>query len=1072
MKLSDFLNNKVITTNLRARYKRAALKEMVGILKKSGRIKDSHAILKAILNRESVDTTGIGQEMAFPHARIHGLKEPVALIAISPWGVDFSAKDGNPVYLFFLFLTPTEETSVHLQLLSKALAVFKNKGFRHSLQQAKTPHDVLVTLLNYEKGGKETFFPLSIDEIYRELGTSPSGLSEYEARKRFESYGPNILREVKRKSLLLRFAENLYNLLAILLWIGGALAFIADMPQLGYAIFAVILINAIFSFWQEFKAEKALDALKKLLPRKAKVVRDNKSKEIPIEEIVPGDIIILEEGDHISADARLIEAFNMRVDNSALTGESKPIYKTADAISEEKEFLWTELPNMVFAGATVTSGAGKASVVATGMYTEIGRIASLTQELKEEKSPLQRELEKVTKVVTILAVAMGVAFFFLGTYIGKLSITAAFIFAIGIIVANVPEGLLPTVTLSLAMAVQRMAKRNALIKKLSSVETLGSTTVICTDKTGTLTTNEMTVTKIFVNGKFINVSGTRYEPAGNLYFRGISLSSAEMEKNGMHLLFDACVLCNNSDLRAPESQGERWSIQGDPTEAALLVMAAKGGIDVEERRKTFPRLGQLPFEAVRKRMTSVNLSNDELDERKPVAHVKGAPKEILSLCTRIFVNGRVEPLTDQEREIIVSSNDSLSKEGLRVLGIAYRPLDFSEGFTIQNTEKDLIFLGLAGMTDPPRPEVPGVIKLCHKAGIRVVMVTGDYGLTALSIARKIGLTRAENPKVITGIELAKMDDRDIEELLRNEEVIFARVSPEHKMKIVSAFKDMNEIVAVTGDGVNDAPALKKADIGVAMGIRGSDVAKEAAAMILTDDNFASIVAAIEEGRAVFSNIKKFVTYIFASNIPEIIPFISFILFKIPLPLTVMQILAVDLGTDMLPALALGTEPPEPGIMNKPPRPKNKRLLDIPLLLRAYCFLGPIEAVASMAGFFFIYYQYGWTPGMEMPDSGPVYITATTMTLAGIVATQIGNVFACRTDRESVFKVGFLKNKLVLLGIASELIIIFTLIYTPVLQKIFGLAPLEGKEWGLLFAFTPVIFFVEEGRKWIMRRWKR
>lgn len=525
------------------------------------------------------------------------------------------------------------------------------------------------------------------------------------------------------------------------------------------------------------------------------------------------------------------------------------------------------------------------------------------------------------------------------------------------------------------------------------------------------------------------------------------------------------MLCNNAGLLPPGTEREKWGILGDPTEAALLVMAAKGGVDIEERRNALPRLGQLPFEAVRKRMASINLSDG-----KPRAYVKGAPREILDLCTHILTNGKVESLTDPLREMILSKNDSMAKDGLRVLGITYRPLDFSEGFTIENTEKDLIFLGLVGMMDPPRPEVPKAIELCHRAGIRVVMITGDYGLTALSIAKKIRLTKTVNPKIVTGNELSEMDDEVLRKLLREEEVVFARVSPEHKMRVVTAFKDLDEIVAVTGDGVNDAPALKKADIGVAMGIRGSDVAKEAAAMILTDDNFASIMAAIEEGRAVYANIKKFVTYIFASNIPEIVPFIAFALFKIPLPLTVMQILAVDLGTDMVPALGLGAEPPEPGVMDKPPRPMNQRLLDIPLLLRAYCFLGPMEAAACMAGFFFIYFQYGWVPGMAMPDSGVIYLTATTMSLAGIVATQIGNVFACRTERESVFTVGFFKNKLVLLGIVSELAIITTLIYTPFLQKIFGLAPIGLKQWGFLFAFTPVLFLVEEGRKWIVRNW--
>jgi len=685
MKLSDFLDNKVVITNLRAKDKSSALQEMVEILLNAGRIGDSDTALNALLEHETLDTTGIGHGVAFPHASIDGLEEPVALLAISQRGVDFKAKEGHPVYLFFLFLTPVKETTLHLQILS---------------------------------------------------------------------------------------------------------------------------------------------------------------------------------------------------------------------------------------------------------------------------------------------IAMGVGFFFIGTYTGKLSIPAAFIFAVGIIVANVPEGLLPLVSLSLAMAVQRMARRNALIKRLSSVETLGCTTVICTDKTGTLTTNEISVMKIFVNGRMITVGGARYEPVGNFYFRGMSLSRREMTENGMDTLFDACVLCNNAGLLPPGTERERWSILGDPTKAALLVIAAKGGVDVEERRNALPRLGQLPFEAVRKRMTSINFSDG-----KPQAYVKGAPRETLDLCTHILTNGKVESLTDSLREIILSKNDSMTKDGLRVLAVTYRPLDFSEGFTIENTEKDLIFLGLVGMMDPPKPEVPKAIELCHRAGIRVVMITGDYGLTALSIAKKIGLTKTVNPKIVTGNELIEMNDETLRKLLKEEEVIFARVSPEHKMRVVTAFQDMDEIVAVTGDGVNDAPALKKADIGVAMGIRGSDVVKESAAMILTDDNFASIVAAIEEGRAVYANIKKFVTYIFASNIPEIVPFIAFVLFKIPLPLTVMQILAVDLGTDMVPALGLGAEPPEPGVMDKPPRPRNKRLLDIPLLLRAYCFLGPIEAVACMAGFFFIYFQHGWRPGMPMEESGHVYLTA-------------------------------------------------------------------------------------------------
>jgi Ca2+-transporting ATPase len=1063
MKLSDLLDTKVIAVNLRARDKKGALEEMVAILRKAGRIGDHTGIVNALMDRGSVDSTALGRGLAIPHTRIDGLKEPIALLALSRAGVDFKAPDNHPVHLFFLFLTPIQETEMHLQILSESAALFSDKNLSHALKHVNTPQAALSLLLHHEKGGKEAFFPLAIEEIYRELGTDARGLTNDEAAKRIGRYGPNVLKQVRKKSLILRFTENLTNLLALLLWAGGILSFVADMAELGWAIFAVIIINAVFSFWQEYKAERALEALKKLLPQKARVLRGGSEKEIPATALVPGDIILLEDGDSVSADARLIEASDMRVDNSALTGESKPIHKTAGAVANGKEFLWTELPNLVFAGTTVSSGTGKAAVIATGMHSEIGRIASLTQELSDDKSPLQREIEKVTRIVTILAVAMGVLFFVVGTSLGRLSMAAAFLFAIGIIVANVPEGLLPTVSLSLAMAVQRMVKRNVIVKRLSSVETLGCTTIICTDKTGTLTSNEMTVTKIWVNNATLEVSGTRYEPIGNFHKRGIPFSREEMKESGLYQFFDVCVLCNNSNLLPPRKAGDQWSILGDPTEAAMLVMAAKGGIDINVRGKALPRIGHLPFESVRKRMTCINLVDGAT-----LAHVKGAPAETLSLCTHVLLNGRVEELTDTLRRAILSENDVMAQEGLRVLAVASKRLDFTEGFTVENTERELVFLGLAGMMDPPRPEVPGAMELCHRAGIRAIMITGDYGLTALAIARRIGLVRSENPRVVIGQELAEMDEAGLRELLKTE-VIFARVSPEHKMRIVSALKDLGEVVAVTGDGVNDAPALKKADIGVAMGIRGSDVAKEAAAMILTDDNFASIVAAVEEGRAVYSNIKKFVTYIFASNIPEVIPFIAFVLFRIPLPLTVMQILAVDLGTDLMPALGLGMEPPERGTMDRPPRPRNKRLLDLPLLLRAYCFLGPIEAIASMAGFFFIYYESGWRPGMAMADSGQIYITATTMTLAGIVASQIGNVFACRTERESVFRTGLFANRLVLWGIATELVIITSLIYVPPLQRIFGLAPLTIKEWGFLLIFPPILLLIEEARKRIVRR---
>ncbi|MDA8099409.1 MAG: HAD-IC family P-type ATPase [Nitrospiraceae bacterium] len=1063
MKLSDLLDRAVITMGLRSRDRKAAIEEIAGLLQKAGRIGDRQAIAEALLAREASGSTAMGRGVAFPHARVEGLAHPVALLALSKTGVDFNAPDGRPIHLFFLFLTPAEKTELHLQILSQSAALFSDAGLYHQLRKTRSPEAALSLLLHHEKGGREAFFPLSLEEIYRELGSGPGGLQEGDAAARLGRFGPNVLKEAKGRPLLLRFTENLTNLLALLLWAGGILAFIADMEELGWAIFCVIIINAAFSFWQEYRAEKALEALKRLLPRKARILRDGRQRELPATDIVPGDIILLEEGDAVSADARIIEAAGLRVDNSALTGESKPIHKTAEAVADGREFLWTELPNLVFAGTSVQAGTGKAAVIATGMHTEIGRIASLTQELKDETSPLQREIESVTRVVTVLAVAMGLLFFFVGTSLGKLSLAAGFLFAIGIIVANVPEGLLPTVSLSLAMAVQRMVKRNVLVKRLSSVETLGCTTVICTDKTGTLTTNEMSVIKVWAAGRELDVSGTKYEPTGNVYDHGVALSHAEMKERGLYQLFDVCVLCNNSSLVPPRRSGEAWSILGDPTEAALLVLAAKGGIDIPGRNRALPRIGHLPFESVRKRMTCINAV-----EGAPVAHVKGAPAETIGLCTRVRMGSDVLPLTEDLRAAILAENDALSREGLRVIAFAARQLDRAAEYTVENTEQDLVFLGLVGMMDPPRPEVPQALELCHRAGIRTIMVTGDYGLTALAIARKIGLVRTEQPRVVTGNDLAALDESGLQDLLRGE-VLYARVTPEHKMRIVTALKDQGEVVAVTGDGVNDAPALKKADIGVAMGLRGSDVARESAAMVLTDDNFASIVAAVEEGRAVYANIRKFVTYIFASNIPEIVPFIAFVLFNIPLPLTVMQILAVDLGTDIVPALGLGTEAPEPGTMDRPPRPRNKRMLDLPLLLRAYCFLGPIEAVLSLAAFFFVFWQSGWRPGMTMTDSGIVYITAATMCFAGIVASQVGNVFACRTERESVFRVGLLTNRLVLWGVAVEISIMCLLTSAPFLARTFGMTVLAARDWAVLLMFPPVLLVMDEGRKWFVRR---
>lgn len=940
-------------------------------------------------------------------------------------------------------------------------------------------------------------FSLPKEQVFVALESREQGLTSEEAAQRLEQYGLNEIREIKGRPLILKFLENFYHLFAIMLWIAGGLAFVAEMPQLGWAIFAVIFINAIFSFWQEFRAEKATEALRRMIPHNSRVVRDGQTTMIPASELVPGDLIVLEEGDAISADARLVEEFELRTNNATLTGESEPVRKTA-APHSDPSLTPIEMPNLVFAGTSVAYGGGKAVVYATGMGTQFGKIAELTQSVESELSPLQKEMGKVTQLVAVVATAVGVSFFVLGYFFGGLTLIEGFVFSVGIIVALVPEGLLPTVTLSLAMGVQRMAERHALIKKLSSVETLGSTTVICTDKTGTLTKNEMTVRDIWVAGEHLEVSGGGYAPDGEFHQQGKPLS--ERQAKALGVLMRAASLCNNARLVEPAGPDDSWTILGDPTEAALLVAAKKAGFDYEAELDNMRRVFELPFDSVRKRMTTIHM-----DHRfARIGYVKGAPKEVLELCTHVETLDGTAELTEAQRTQIVARNDAFARDGLRVLAMAYRPIPKEEvDFAPDKTERDLIFVGLMAMMDPPRDEVANAVDECATAGIEIIMITGDYGLTAESIARRIGIVRGGSARIVTGNELNGMDLGALKDALAAKNILFARVSPEHKMRIAQALKDMGHIVAMTGDGVNDAPALKVADIGVAMGIAGTDVAKEAADMILTDDNFASIVHAIEEGRAVYDNIRRFVAYIFTSNVPELVPFILFVLFKIPLALTVMQILAIDLGTDMLPALALGTEAPEPGIMKRPPRSQKERLVNIPLLVRSQVFLGSFQAAAAMAAFYFLYWLFGWRPGLPLNiDAEPgfgmtgdqiaqlwnitdpskiallgiggtaIYVLATTMCHGAVMTTQIGNGFAQRTNVQSIFKVGFTTNRFLLWGVLAEIAMFAALVYIPVLAGVFHHGPINlWPEWAFLLALSPLLLIVDEVRKFFVRRRK-
>ncbi|MBS7622420.1 cation-transporting P-type ATPase [Candidatus Bathyarchaeota archaeon] len=910
---------------------------------------------------------------------------------------------------------------------------------------------------------------MPIEKVLEALGSGFSGLSESEASSRLRRYGLNEIKEARGKPLSWRFAANLTNPMALLLWVASVMAYIGSMPQLAWAIVGVVMVNAAFSFWQEYRAERTAKELKKLIPQHARVIRDGAERQVPAQNIVPGDLVVISEGDRIPADGRVIKNFRMLTDESALTGESRPVAKTSQPIFLRTKTSPYRLPNLVFGGTNLVSGSGVAVIFATGMKTQFGRIAHLTEAVEEEQSPLQKELRRVTATVTLFAVLLGITIFLVSLSLG-LAAAESFLFAIGMIVANVPEGLLPTVTLSLAISMQRMAKRRAVIKRLSSVETLGCTTVICTDKTGTLTCNEMTVTHVWVGGLSIRVTGTGYNPQGSFLS---ATTGAPVENNpDLQLLLTIAITCNDARLVPPTDQNRRWSVLGDPTEGALLVAALKADIPYPPLTE---RVTVLPFESKRKRMSVVVSYAGAGTSPGPKhlrAYVKGAPAELLDLSTTILKGGRTAPLDDLDKEIVRRQIDSYARDGLRVLGLAYRDLgDHTSKLTPDTVECELTFAGLVAMTDPPRPEVEEAIRRCKQAGIRVLMLTGDYGLTAESVARKLGIITGR-ARVVTGEEVESLSDEGLQKVLSEENIVFARINPEHKLRIVMGLQALNHIVAMTGDGVNDAPALKRADIGVAMGISGTDVAKEAADIIITDDNFTSIVNAVEEGRAVYNNIKKFTKYIFASNVPEIVPFVLFALANVPLALNVMQILSVDLGTDMVPALALGAEPPEEDVMRLPPRRRGKSILSTSLLAQAFLFLGAIEAVAAMTSYYWMNIINGYSLSSPAQPGTPVYLMATTMTLVGIVMAQVGNVFACRTERSSSLKRSIRINPLLPLGLVFELSIILSLVYLPFLHPIFGTAPLLPHHWLLPLAFAPTILLADEVRKLIVRRRNR
>lgn len=875
--------------------------------------------------------------------------------------------------------------------------------------------------------------------LFRDLRTSPEGLPEREALRRQAVYGPNTLARRGGRRWPRELAQQFTHPLAVLLAVAAVLAAVSGAPALAVAIVAVILLNAALAFAQEQQAERAVEALAAFLPEQATVVRDGVRRDVAAQSLVPGDVLVVEEGERISADARLLSG-GVEVDLSALTGESVPVFRSADPVDVEGSLL--DARDLLFSGTTCTGGDARAVVTATGMHTELGRIAALSQRTRREESPLEHQVKRAARLIAVVAVGVGLAFLPIGLAAG-LSLAAAVSFAIGLLVANVPEGLLPTITLALASGVRDLARRGAVVKRLSAVETLGSTTVVCTDKTGTLTENRMLVTTVWTPGGENAVDAPAEVPPQ------------------VRLVAEAAAACTTAHPDAGH---------GDPTELALLALADRLGVPCPPEQRDLDRRAVFRFDPRIKLMTTADAEGDAV-----VLHAKGAPEEVLTHAARFLDHGVERAFTPDDRTAVVHAVGALAARGLRVLAVARRrqPTGEPPPARREEAERDLCLIGLIAMADPARPEVPGAIGLAHRAGITVHVVTGDNGLTAAAIAAQVGIGH-RGSRIVTGTELAAMSEPELDTLLaRGEEVIFARASPEAKLRIADALRAEGQTVAMTGDGVNDAPALRRADIGVAMGRSGTDVARESATMVLTDDNFATIIAAVEAGRRTYDNIRKFIVYIFAHAVPEVVPFLLFALAggAVPLPLTVMQILAVDLGTDTLPALALGRERAEPGLMDRPPRPRGERVIQPAMLARAWGFLGLISAALVMSGFLITLTLGGWHPGDPTRPGSALHLTyqqATTVTWLGIVACQIGTAFAARTEHASLRSIGVLSNRRLLGGIGFSLAFAAAIVYLPPLHRVFGTAALTPAQLAVVLPFPFIVWGADELRRALAR----
>ncbi|MGB9717711.1 MAG: cation-translocating P-type ATPase [Thermoproteota archaeon] len=937
------------------------------------------------------------------------------------------------------------------------------------------------------------WYAMSVEEVLKELGVSREGLSSQEASERLKKYGPNEIKEVKRRTALQMFLDEFKDVFIILLiaaTIFSAIVGYYEMLQGGefmesfadvITISAIVVLCAVTGFVQEYRAEKAVEALKKLAAPKARVIRDGEEIFIPASEVVPGDILALEAGDHVPADARIIEAVELKANEAVLTGESTPVGKELTVLKEDAPV--SERKNMVFSATHIVYGRGKAVAVATGMNTEFGKIAEMVQTAEEEETPLQKKLDRFASKIAKIVIAVCVLIFALEAFEVIMQMhfeiegfIQAFMSSIALAISAVPEGLPAIVTIALALGAREFAKRNAIVRRLSSAESLGAVTVICSDKTGTITKGEMTVRQIYVDGKLVEVTGVGYEPKGE--FR---VGDDPIEPRGsLGLLLRIGALCNNASLRRND-QNNAWEVFGDPTEGALIVSAAKAGLGKEALEKSFPRIGEIPFTSERKRMTTIH----KTPEGEVHAYMKGAPEIVLERCNRILENGEEKVLTEERRRRVLEVNEKLAGNALRLLAMAYRrlPETMLEHHDDEAVEREMVFVGLQGMIDPPREEAVEANKLCQKAGIKTVMITGDHRLTAVAVAKEVGIFK-DGDLVLTGGELDKLSDEEFEKIVEKV-TVYARVSPEHKLRIVNALKKKGHIVAMTGDGVNDAPAVKAADVGVAMGITGTDVTKEASDLILTDDNFATIVKAVEQGRVIYDNIRKYGRFLLACNFDELLVIGTFAILggifgeaMFPLPLLPAMILWINLVTDGAPAVALATDPPDMDVMDRPPRkPEESILHGMGAFIIASFILQATGTILVFCLEYYVWPSHPWMlPGGIIDEVARelTYREATTTAFVQAAMFELFVVWNCRSEKHSVWRMGrkAFENKFFVTADLVSVALTLGITYIPITQQLFHLTGLSLMDlvyvigvasWGL-FIF-PELFMGRKVWKW-------